>query len=207
MRPSRAARHGWLTGLFGVYLGLLAWVVLWKLEVPFVGSGAERQVKLVPFVATADAGVSAPFEVVANVLLFVPFGLYLGLLAPSTPWWKPTGAVAATSVAFETLQYVLALGRSDLTDVVANTAGGLLGLGLISLAHRRLHEETSVLMTWACAAGTLLSLVAVGLVVAFPIRYGPRPPADVLVCATPSCAAHPPDVTCRCPGPPRGAGR
>lgn len=87
-KPSRGGGRGLLAVLFMVYLVLLAWVVLWKLEVPYVGGGALRQIKLVPFARTAEAGASAPLEVVANVMLFVPFGLYLGLLAPSWPWWK-----------------------------------------------------------------------------------------------------------------------
>lgn len=75
-KPSRGGGRGWLAVLFVVYLVLLAWVVLWKLEVPYVGGGALRQMKLVPFARTAEAGASAPLEVVANVMLFVPFGPY-----------------------------------------------------------------------------------------------------------------------------------
>ena len=46
------------------------------------------RVLLVPFAAGSGFGASTPFEVVANVALFVPFGLYLGLLAPSLRWWN-----------------------------------------------------------------------------------------------------------------------
>ena len=135
---ARAAPRTRLAGRSSsVYLVLLAWVVLWKLEVPWVGEAGERIVKLVPFVATGDAGASTPFEVVANLALFVPFGVYLGLLAPSWPWWKVAGTVAAVSLALEVAQYVLAVGSSDLTDVVVNTAGGVVGLGLVALARRR----------------------------------------------------------------------
>jgi glycopeptide antibiotics resistance protein len=182
--------------MFVAYLLLLTWVVLWKLLVPFVGDGSERQVKLAPFVATAGAGPSALFEVLANVLLFVPFGVYLGLLAPSTRWWRLAVAIVGASFLFEVIQYVLAVGRSDLSDVVANTAGGVLGLALVEMVHRRLRDGTGTVMTRVCAAVTVLSVVAVGLFVASPIHYGMRPSGDVLVCRVDggglSCPSPPP---------------
>ena len=61
--------------LFTVYLVLLAWIVLWKLGVPWAG-GISRVIKLVPFVPSGDEGASAPFEVVANFALFIPLGVY-----------------------------------------------------------------------------------------------------------------------------------
>ena len=178
----RGRGHHWLVAMFVVYLLLLAWIVLWKLEVPFVGDGTGRQVKLVPFVATAHAGPSAPFEVLANVLLFVPFGVYLGLLAPLARWWRLAGLIAGVSVVLELVQYVLAVGRSDLSDVVTNTAGGVLGLALVGLVHIRLRDGTGTVMTRVCAAVTLLSVAVLGLFVASPIHYGMRPSGDVLVC-------------------------
>ena len=183
--------------MFVTYLALLTWVVLWKLEIPFVGDGTERQVKLVPFVATARAGASAPVEVLANVLIFVPFGGYLALLAPSTRWWRLAATIAGASLTFEIVQYLLAVGRSDLSDVVANTAGGVLGLALVGLVRLRWRDETRTVMTRTCGAVTVLSVAAVGLFVVSPLHYGGRPSGDVLVCRAPddgrlSCPHQPP---------------
>ena len=181
VKPSRESGHGWLVVLFAVYLVLLAWVVLWKLEVPYVGADALREIKLVPFAPSAGAGASDPFEVVANVVLFVPFGLYLGLLAPSWPWWKAVGAVAGASLVLEVAQYVLAVGISDITDLVVNTAGGLAGIGILAIARRGLLDRTGTVMTRVCSIGTVLSLLAVGIFVGSPLRYTPPRDADVLV--------------------------
>ena len=46
-----------LVVLFVVYLILLGWLVLWKLDVPFVG-GVQRVIKLVPFAPSGDEGAS-----------------------------------------------------------------------------------------------------------------------------------------------------
>lgn len=57
LEKTRSASGGLpLVALFVVYLVLLSWVVLWKLEVPYVGGGALRRIKLVPFAPTAEAG-------------------------------------------------------------------------------------------------------------------------------------------------------
>ena len=170
---SRQRGLGWLVVLFGVYLVLLTWIVLWKLEVPYIGGGDLRHIKLVPFAPTAEDGASEPLEVIANVMLFVPFALYLGLIAPSWPWWKVAGVVAALSVLLETTQWVLSVGSCDITDVVVNTAGGLAGLGLLALARRRFRDRAGAVMTRVCAIGTVLFVVAAGIFIASPVRYAP----------------------------------
>jgi glycopeptide antibiotics resistance protein len=160
--PTRTA----LVALFVVYLVVLVWTVLWKLEVPW--TGGDTMVKLVPFVAAGGAGASAPVEVVANLVLFVPLGIYLGLLAPRWPWWAAAGTIAGASVALEVTQYVLAVGRSDTTDVIVNTVGGLVGLGLLALARHTLAARTATVMTQICSIATVLALLAGGLYLASP---------------------------------------
>jgi hypothetical protein len=51
-KPSRVGGRALLVVLFVVYLVLLAWLVLWKLEVPYVGAGALRVIKLGIFIAS-----------------------------------------------------------------------------------------------------------------------------------------------------------
>ncbi|MFD6135882.1 VanZ family protein [Isoptericola sp. NPDC060257] len=178
--PARASRPRLLPLLFSLYLVLLAWTVLWKLDVPRIGEAGQGVVKLVPFVATAHAGASEPAELV----LFLPFGVYLGLLVPSWPWWRVAGTLAGASALLEVAQYVLAVGSSDVTDVVVNTAGGLAGLGVVALARRTLRARTAAVVTRWCAAGTVLALLAAGLFVASPVRLTGPPPGDVAVSRT-----------------------
>ncbi|MFE5672742.1 VanZ family protein [Agromyces sp. NPDC056523] len=184
-RASPAGVHGWLIGLFVVYLVLLVWVVLWKLQMPYVGEGELRHAKLVPFAPTAEDGASEPAEVVANVLLFVPFGIYLGLLAPSWRSSRLAGVSAGSSLALETVQYALAIGSADVTDVVANTAGGLAGLGLIVVARRRLRERTGAVIMGVCSVFTVILVVAVSAFIASPVRYAPMRDVHIPVVSSP----------------------
>lgn len=68
-------------------------------------------------------------NLVANLLLFLPFGFALGLRFPTAPWWRGLLAIVLLSASVELVQLVADLGRSaDITDVLTNTLGGLVGL-------------------------------------------------------------------------------
>jgi glycopeptide antibiotics resistance protein len=185
LHSSPVGGRGLVVALFVAYLVLLTWVVLWKLQMPYVGEGALRHIKLVPFVPTTEDGASDPLEVIANVMLFVPFGLYLGLLAPWWPWWKLGGVVAGSSLALEVTQWVLSVGSCDITDLVVNTAGGLAGLGLLVLARLRLQDRTGTVMTRVCSIGTAILLLAAGIFIASPVHYAPMRDVDVRLGSTP----------------------
>lgn len=170
-RPPRPT-GAMLIPMFVAYLALLTWLVLWKLEIPWIGGASHRVVKLVPFADTAQFGASAPSEVLANLVVFVPFGVYLGLVAPSWPWWRATGVVAAASLALEAGQFVMATGSSDVTDLIVNTAGGLVGFAVLDLARRRHGSRATTVAIRLCTAATVLALIAGALLVASPLRYG-----------------------------------
>lgn len=171
--PSRAL----LLAMFAVYLVLLGWIILWKLEVPHVGDGSLRVIKFVPFIANGDAGASAPLEIVVNVALFVPLGAYLRLLAPAMRWRSALAVILGMSVILEAIQYALALGSSDITDLIANTTGGLLGIGVLALMRRAKGNRAAGLTARACITVTAILAVLVMLFVLSPLRFAPPPPA------------------------------
>ncbi|MFC7491336.1 MULTISPECIES: VanZ family protein [unclassified Knoellia] len=161
-----------LAALFVVYLVLLTWVVMWKLEVPSVGGGF-RNVKLTPFVSSNGDGASQPREVWANLLLFVPFGVYLSLLGPQSSRLRVMLAAAATSMTFEVAQYVLAVGRTDITDVIVNTAGAVVGMTCGLMARHGLGARTHRIVARASAVATVLALAGCAIFAGTPLRHGP----------------------------------
>ena len=158
-----------LTGcLLAVYLAVFAWIILLKMQFSFDMVGTMRSVNLVPLAgATVINGAADYQEVVQNVLAFVPFGLYMGMVFGGRSLWWGLAPVALVSLAFEVLQFAFAMGASDVTDLMANTAGGALGLCLYALV--RLAARSDVRALRACnavaLAGTALVLVFLGVLI------------------------------------------
>ena len=135
-----------LTGiLLGIYLILLTWLILFKLQLPLGGWVPYRSLNLVPFGASLIVnGAVDVQEILYNGLVFLPFGLYLGMLQPRRSWWKNLLVMAGVSLAYETLQYLLAIGASDITDLLMNTAGGAVGLLVFSALFHAAGERGSL---------------------------------------------------------------
>ena len=181
--PGRAL----LFALFALYAALLVWTVVWKLEPPYIGAGEPRAIKLVPFVQTREAGASAPLEVLANLMLFMPFGAYLGLLRPRR-WASSLAIATAASLAMESAQYLLVVGMPDVTDVLVNATGGAIGLMLVSLVRLVLRGRAVAVLTGTAVAATVVALLATGAYLVSPLHFRQ---ADVRVDAWNSHAVEP----------------
>jgi VanZ family protein len=85
-----------------------------------------------PFWTSASWSFRATrFDIVANVLAYVPLGLFVALIPPrATPAFRAVVAMLcgiALSSAMETGQWYLPARDANTTDLVANTAGALVG--------------------------------------------------------------------------------
>lgn len=70
--------------------------------------------------------------------------------------------IAGTSFLLETMQYILAAGCSDITDVLTNAAGGLLGLIVYLMAARLIGNRIKANRLFSILAG-IVSVVVIGL--------------------------------------------
>jgi len=160
-----------LLAAYVVYGVLLAWIILWKLQLPYVGGGAQREIKLVPYLAAGSAGGSDPLEVAANIALFIPFGAFLALFAPSRRWWSQAAMLAGVSIGLEVAQYVLATGRSDVTDVLDNVLGGMIGVGILTLTRRNSQDRADAAAGRALVICTCFAVLAMVLILLSPLRF------------------------------------
>lgn len=152
--------------LFAVYGVALVWVIMFKMQFSLAMVGSMRSVNLVPLAGSVVINGAANYgEVVQNMLAFVPFGLFMGMIVGSRPFWCALVPIAATSLAFEVLQFAFAMGASDITDLIANTAGGAVGLGLYMLVRHLAKSDQRALRFCNVVAlvGTVLVLGFVGL--------------------------------------------
>jgi len=145
-----------------------------------------------PFWAFAPWSMRATrFDVVANVLAYLPLGFFVALLPPrATPARRAAVAAltgAALSAAMETLQWFLPARSASTTDLVANAAGALAGgLAGAFYAQSRLRDAMRRGRGRAVLPGTTgdvgLALLAVWLVAQtnpaiapFALTFDPAP--------------------------------
>jgi acetyltransferase-like isoleucine patch superfamily enzyme len=132
------ARHGTLV-LLTLYLAALGCIGFWPTPVdrPLSGFLDELFAALHENALTAGINYGA-VEATANVILFIPLGLFLALLLPVHRWWLAALAGLFTSVAIEAVQYLLLSQRqASIRDVTSNALGALLGALVIRLARTR----------------------------------------------------------------------
>ncbi|MDD3337730.1 MAG: VanZ family protein [Lachnospiraceae bacterium] len=147
MQKNRESSNIFTKVLFALYLILLTWIILFKLSLSPWDLGHFRSLNLIPFGATLQInGRLGLYEIVYNVLFFVPVGIFLCMLWPEMGAWKKIFLAAGLSLLYEVLQYVLAIGASDVTDLIDNTLGGALGVLIFLGLHRLLKERTNLVI-------------------------------------------------------------
>lgn len=151
-----AGKNGLIRALFLIYLLFLVWAVLWKFNVPYMGDGTLRFINLTPF-----NGNSIP-EMRFNILIFVPFGFYVSALAPKCAFFKCVLLTLLASALLEALQYIFAIGHSDVTDVILNTLGGIAGIVFCSVLTLLFGGNTHRALRVVCVMITVLVLVVTG---------------------------------------------
>lgn len=148
-----------LFALLGVYLLLLAGVILFKLPFYSTAGDTTRVINLIPLAGSFDDGGNLVWgEIAYNTLLFVPFGIYLAMLTRWT-FTRQLLAIAGLSLGFELAQYFFVLGVTDVTDLIDNTLGGVVGIG-IAVALKKLFGARATRIV-AVPASLLTVLVVV----------------------------------------------
>jgi glycopeptide antibiotics resistance protein len=114
--------------LFVIYLIALFWILLFKLGVRF-SYMENRNVNLIPFSEFLILNGKIDFgELIMNVVIFVPLGIYAGILFKRWSFGKSLFFFFLMSLTIEVLQFILRVGAFDITDIITNTLGGIIGL-------------------------------------------------------------------------------
>lgn len=115
--------------LFVIYLIALVWIILFKFNMQFSYMGNIRSVNLIPFNQPLVLNGKISFaEMILNIVIFVPLGIYAGALFERWTVRKQLFFVFLISLIIEVLQFILILGAFDITDIINNTLGGIIGL-------------------------------------------------------------------------------
>lgn len=146
-------------GLAILYFVILTWIIVFKMQFSFENLPEMRNINLVPFGQSVIVnGKIEISEMIDNAIIFIPVGLYISMLKKEWKFCKKVGIIVGISLLFEMLQYILAIGATDITDLITNTFGGICGLGIYQIFYKILkNEERSIrVLNGLGLAGTTL---------------------------------------------------
>jgi glycopeptide antibiotics resistance protein len=161
--------------LFIIYLIALFWILVFKLGVRFSYMG-NRSVNLIPFgeplISNGKIDVG---EIILNVVIFVPLGIYTGMLFEKWIFGKKLFFFFLISLIVEGLQFILAVGAFDITDVITNTLGGIIGLMIFKAIEKAFNNSVKAqkFINIIAAIGTVVMILLLLLLKMnmLPIRY------------------------------------
>lgn len=149
--------------LFIIYMVLLVWIILFKLQFSISEIDKIRSINLISFHYGKESELKFHLkEVFENTAIFIPFGIYLCMFRHEFSTKVKFALILTTSLLFEIFQYIFALGRTDVTDLITNTCGGMVGVALYWLALRVFHNREKVNLIITILA-TVVTVVVLGL--------------------------------------------
>jgi glycopeptide antibiotics resistance protein len=153
--------------LFAAYLLILLWLVLFKFSYDPFGVVRDFQTRSLNLIPLAYARKS---ETISNLAAFIPFGVMLGVNFKQVAFRYKVAVIFAFSLAVEIIQYALAIGATDITDIIMNTMGGFLGLAAYDVVSRHTNDRSldgGILVTGTVVLLTILYL----RIFVFIVRY------------------------------------
>lgn len=138
--------------LFGIYCILLVWIIIFKLSVSITQVEmllGPRSINFIPFYYKNETGFHYK-EVIMNVIIFIPLGLYLKMLDINSK----KAAIFGLSFSFvlEFCQFIFSIGASDITDILTNTFGTAMGVALYLLFVKVLQNREKANKIISCLA-------------------------------------------------------
>ena len=161
--------------LFIIYLAALVWIILFKLGVQF-SYMENRRVNLIPFKGFITAkGFIGKGETLLNIMIFIPLGIYAGVLLKRRSFGNNILFFCFISVLLEAFQFIFRIGALDITDIITNTVGGIAGLLVFKLVEKIFNNNTKaekfiniIAVTGTIVIVSLLVLLKLNML---PVRY------------------------------------
>lgn len=144
--------------LFGIYCILIVWIILFKLSLSIndiTGLDKIRNINLIPFYYSNE--VSGHFkEVLDNLLIFIPFAIYLKMLNKDNKKIILYGLIF--SLVLEISQFIFKLGATDITDLITNSMGTVIGVYFYILLEKifKNREKINKVLKILALIGTIL---------------------------------------------------
>lgn len=149
--------------LFTIYIFLVIWIILFKLAISVDQLPQFRSINLIPFYYPNKTTYQIR-EVLDNLIIFIPFGLYLKTLSIDSKRTVFLGFLFSFSL--ELSQYIFCIGASDITDLITNTTGALVGVFIYYLLKKIFKDKTNMIVITLASIVTVLfiSLIIIILI-------------------------------------------
>lgn len=146
--------------LFVIYLIILTWGILFKFKFNIFelhNLFGKRTIILKPFFLKDSRFYK--FDVFSNILAFVPFGVYLSALRCEkkiiVSILTCIASIFNTSLFYETVQYIFAIGCADVSDLISNTIGGMVGIAIYYIMFAVFRKYTNTVVNIAAGIITV----------------------------------------------------
>lgn len=139
--PMKKHRRVWNLVNFIVWMITILFIIKWTL----IRSSHKQDLSLIPFYSFIVARQSPERyrSIVANFLLFIPFGMSFPFIVNTVLRKKQVNPVKLTivlalvfSITIESCQYIFSVGLCETDDVIFNTLGAVLGTCAFNIAKR-----------------------------------------------------------------------
>ena len=143
--------------LFAVYLLILVWILLFKMSFSLDELYKSRSINIIPFMGSVVVnGRIYINEIIDNILVFIPLGIYICMLKEDWSILRKISVGFFISLGIEVLQFILAIGATDITDLIGNTLGGIIGIGVFYLFSKLFKNKTNKIINILALIVTIL---------------------------------------------------
>ena len=150
--------------LFAVYILILVWLLLFKMSFSIDELYKNRSINIIHFMGSVIAnGRIYISEIINNIVVFLPVGIYVCMLKKDWSILKQISVGFFISLGIEVLQFILAIGATDITDLIGNTFGGILGIGVFYLFSKVFKNKTNNIINILALIATILLIVLISI--------------------------------------------
>ena len=154
-------------GLLIFYLVALTWIIVLKMQFPFSGNLPElRNINLIPFGGSLIVNGEVSFsEIIKNALVFIPFGVLISLLWERKSFVQKILPIVLTSFIFEALQFIFGIGASDITDIISNSFGGVIGIAITVVISKIFKNSWQKIINIISLVGCIILILFVAMLI------------------------------------------
>ena len=154
----------WMFALTVIVCLLVGWIILFKMSFSISTLDRISGINLIPFYYDKETSFHLT-EVALNVFAFIPLGLFLKLLKFD---FKSSVLLGfGYSFILEIMQLILKVGITDITDLITNTSGIVIGAAFYVMLSK-IFKDTDMLdkvLKIFATIGTILLLLLLTLVI------------------------------------------